>query len=76
MTGKILADIHFQKAVNPKEDQQRLDAILEMMRDHDLVVLNQPQFAALTASGKLAAEALNEEKISKIEKENQDRSNP
>ena len=54
MTDKILADIHFQLAINPKEDKERLDTLLEVMRDHDLVVLNQPKFVALSANGKLA----------------------
>lgn len=68
MTDKILADIHFQKAINPKEDKARLDAVLENMRDHDLVVLNQPKFAALSAAGKAAIESLTDTQIGKIEK--------
>jgi len=68
MTDKILADIHFQKAINPKEDKERLDALLEMMRDHDLVVLNQPKFAALSAAGKAAVESLTDTQIAEIEK--------
>ncbi len=68
MTDKILADIHFQKAINPKEDRERLDALLEMMRDHDLVVLNQPKFAALSAAGKAAVESLTDSQIAEIEK--------
>lgn len=68
MTDKILADIHFQKAINPKEDKERLDALLEMMRDHDLVVLNQPKFVALSAAGKAAVESLTDIQIAEIEK--------
>lgn len=68
MTDKILADIHFQKAINPKEDKERLDALLETMRDHDLVVLNQPKFAALSAAGKTAVESLTDAQIAEIEK--------
>jgi hypothetical protein len=55
MTEKILADIHFQKEINPKEDKERLDALLEAMRDNDLIILNQPKFAALSPAGKTAA---------------------
>jgi hypothetical protein len=74
MTDKILADIHFQKAINPKEDKERLDAILEIMRENDMVVLNQPKFVALSAKGKQAVEALGEEVIEQIEKGLQERS--
>lgn len=74
MTEKILADIHFQKEINPKEDKERLDALLEIMRDKDLVVLNQPKFAALSAEGKLAVEGLTDIQIAAIEKEIERRS--
>ncbi|HXL72023.1 MAG TPA: hypothetical protein VN963_00220 [bacterium] len=74
MTDKILADIHFQKAVNPKEDKERLDAILEIMRDHDWVVLNQPKFVALSAAGKTAVESLTEAQVLAIEKGARERS--
>jgi hypothetical protein len=68
MTEKILADIHFQKEINPKEDKERLDVLLEIMRDNNLVVLNQPKFAALSANGKLAVESLTDVQIAEIEK--------
>jgi hypothetical protein len=68
MTEKILADIHFQKEINPKEDKERLDALLEIMRDNDLVVLNQPKFAALSANGKLTVESLTDIQVAEIEK--------
>jgi len=69
MTEKILADIHFQKAINPKEDKERLDAILEIMREKDLVVINQPKFVALSPVGKLAVETLTDVQMVEIEKQ-------
>ena len=74
MTEKILTDIHFQKAVNPKEDKERLDVILEIMRENDLVVINQPKFAALTTAGKLAVENMTGAQVEEIEKEIEERS--
>jgi hypothetical protein len=69
MTEKILADIHFQKAINPKEDKERLDTILEIMRENDLVVINQPKFVALSQTGKMAVEGMTNSQIIEIEKE-------
>jgi hypothetical protein len=69
MTEKILNDIHFQKAINPKEDKNRLDAILEIMRENDLVVINQPKFVALSQMGKIAVEGMTELRMTEIEKE-------
>jgi len=67
-TDSLLKEIHFQKALRPKEDKERLEALLSAMRDQDLVTLNQPKFAALTSKGKQETENLSEEQIGKIEK--------
>jgi hypothetical protein len=67
-TDSILRELHFQKALRPKEDKEQLEALLSAMRDQDLVTINQPKFAALTNSGKQAAENLTEARISEIEK--------
>ncbi len=69
MEDKILKDIGFQKAINPKEDKARLDSILELMREQGLVLTNQPKFVALTPAGKSAMEALSPERIAEIERE-------
>ena len=69
MEDKILKDIGFQKAINPKEDKARLDSILEVMREQDLVLTNQPKFVALTSAGKSAVEALSPERIAELDKE-------
>lgn len=68
-TDSILKEIHFQKARLPKEDKERLDSLLEGMRDQDLVTLNQPKFAALSPAGKQEAEKLTEQRIGEIEKD-------
>ena len=72
-TETILKEIHFQKAVNPKEDRERLDAILSRMRDQELVLTNQPKFVALTPAGKMEADGLPEERIAEVEKELRER---
>lgn len=72
-TESILKEVHFQKAIFPKEDKERLDSLLETMRDQDLVTLNQPKFAALTATGKTEVEKITEARISEIEKETKER---
>jgi hypothetical protein len=69
-----LADIHFQKAINPKEDKERLDAILEIMREKDWVVINQPKFVALSQAGKMFIETMTDSQIAGIEKEIEARS--
>jgi len=68
MEDKILKEIGFQKAINPKEDKARLDSILEVMREQDLVLTNQPKFVALTPAGRSAVEALAPERLAEIEK--------
>jgi hypothetical protein len=73
-TESILKEVHFQKAVFPKEDKERLHSLLETMRDQDLVTLNQPKFAALTATGKMEVEKLTEARIGEIEKSMEERS--
>lgn len=68
MTESILKEIHFQKDIFPKEDKERLDLLLEKLRDQGLVTLNQPKFAALTGAGKQEVEKLTEARIGEIEK--------
>lgn len=72
-TEKILLDLRFQAAIFPKEDKERLDGILEMMREKELVLTNQPKFVALTSEGKEAVGALTDERISEVEKEMEER---
>ena len=72
-TESILKEVRFQKAVFPKEDKQRLDALLEMMRDKGLVLTNQPKFVALTPEGQLEVNNLTEARISEIDKEMDER---
>ncbi len=74
MTESILKEIRFQKALFPKEDKERLDLILEKMREQDLVVLNQPKFVALAPLGRKQADQLTEVRIAEIEKEMEERS--
>jgi len=68
-TETILKEVRFQKAILPKEDRERLDLILETMRDHDLVLTNQPKFVALTPAGQVEVNKLTEERIAEIEEE-------
>jgi hypothetical protein len=68
-TESILKEVRFQKAIFPKEDKQRLDALLEMMRDKGIVLTNQPKFVALTPEGQVEVNQLTEARISQIEKE-------
>ena len=72
-TESILKEIRFQKGIFPKEDQERLDVILERMREEDLVVLNQPKFAALSPMGRTKSEGLTPERVGEIEKEMEER---
>ncbi len=74
MTESILKEIRFQKALFPKEDKERLDSILEKMREQELVVLNQPKFVALAPLGRTQADQLMEARIAEIEKETEERS--
>ena len=74
MTESILKEIRFQKALFPKEDKERLDLILEKMRDQELVVLNQPKFVALAPLGRTQTDQLTEVRIAEIEKEMEERS--
>jgi len=74
MTESILKEIRFQKAIFPKEDKERLDSILEKMREQDLVVLNQPKFVALSPLGRTQIDQLPPERIAEIEKEMEERS--
>lgn len=74
MTESILKELHFQKEIFPKEDKERLDGLLEDMRQQDLVTLNQPKFAALTQAGKTEMESLTGERIGELEKEMKARS--
>jgi|GEM_PF-1575438 len=67
-TETILKEIRFQKAVNPKEDKERLDFILERMRESGWVVLNQPKLAAISPEGKEKIEKLSEERMTEIQK--------
>jgi hypothetical protein len=73
-TESILKEIRFQKAVFPKEDKERLDAILEKMRERDLVILNQPKFAALSPLGRTEIDQLTHTRVVEIEKEMENRS--
>jgi hypothetical protein len=72
-TETILKEVRFQKAVLPKEDKERLDALLGQMRDEDLVILNQPKFVALSPKGKEAGEKLTEAQVAEIEREAEER---
>jgi hypothetical protein len=74
MTESILKEIRFQKAILPKEDMERLDSILEKMREQELVVLNQPKFVALASLGRTQADQLPPERIAEVEKEMEERS--
>ena len=74
MTETILKEIRFQKEIDPKTDKERLDALLEKMRERDLVVLNQPKFAALSPGGKAAVDQMTEERVAEIAKEIENRS--
>jgi hypothetical protein len=74
MTESILKEIRFQKALFPKEDKERLDAILEKMREQDLVVLNQPKFVALSPLGRTETDQLTDSRIIEIGKEMENRS--
>ncbi len=74
MTESILKEIRFQKAILPKEDKERLDSILEKMREQELVVLNQPKFVALAPLGRTQADQLTEARITEIEKIMEERS--
>jgi|SRR5580658_1557142 hypothetical protein len=73
MTESILKEIRFQKAVFPKEDKERLDAILEKMREQDLVVLNQPKFVALSPLGRNETDKLTDTRVMEIGKEMEER---
>src|SRR5690349_19588168 len=72
-TETILKEVRFQKAVLPKEDKERLDALLAGMRDEELVILNQPKFVALAPKGKEAGEAFTEAQVAEIEREAEER---
>jgi len=72
-TETILKEVRFQKAVLPKEDKDRLDALLGRMRDEDLVILNQPKLVALSPHGKETGERLTEGRIAEIEREAEER---
>jgi hypothetical protein len=66
-TATILSEIRFQKAIYPKEDKERLDSILEKMREMGLVLTNQPKFVALTQTGQEAVKQLTEAQMMEIE---------
>jgi hypothetical protein len=66
-TATILGEIRFQKAIYPKEDKERLDSILEKMREMGLVLTNQPKFVALTQTGQEAVKQLTEAQMQEIE---------
>jgi hypothetical protein len=72
-TESILKEVQFRKALSPKEDKESLDVLLEKMRAEDLVVLNQPKFVALGPGGKLALEAMSEDRAAEIKKELEER---
>ncbi len=72
-TETILKEVRFQKAILPKEDRERLDSILGIMRDHDLVLTNQPKFVALTPAGQQEVSNLSKERLAEIEKDAQAR---
>ena len=72
-TAHILGEVRFQKGVFPKEDTEKLNFILEKMREEDLVLTNQPKFVALTGAGQAQLDLLTETRLLEIEKETQKR---
>jgi hypothetical protein len=72
-TESLLKEIRFQKGIFPKEDKERLEAILRQMQEEDLVVFNQMKLAALTDKGKQAVEKFTPERLAELEKANNDR---
>ncbi len=72
-TESLLKEVRFQKAINPKEDKERLDSILEEMRIQELVILNQPKLVALSDKGKAEAVTLTEARIVELEKASEER---
>lgn len=69
MTETVLKEMRFQKEILPKEDKERLDHLLERMREGGLVTLNQPKFAALTGEGKEEAEKITGDRAVQVEKD-------
>jgi hypothetical protein len=72
-TETLLKEIRFGRDVSPREDQGKLDALLERMREEGLVVLNQPKFAALSLRGRAAAEAMTPDRLAEVGKWMEDR---
>ena len=72
-TDSLLKEVHFRKAVNPKEDKERMEVILLQMQDEGLVAFNQFKLAALTDAGKAAVAALTPERLAELEGQNEAR---
>jgi hypothetical protein len=73
-TESLLKEIRFQKGTFPKEDKERMEAILRQMQEDGWVVFNQMKLAALSERGKAAMEKLTPERIAETDEANENRS--
>ncbi|HET9870777.1 MAG TPA: hypothetical protein VFR02_09825, partial [bacterium] len=72
-TDSLLKEMHFRKAIQPKEDKERLEGVLLQMQEAGLIAFNQFKLASLTDQGKAAVEAMTPERLAEIEKADRER---